>query len=179
MDLILFKSYLNRGIISIRGKFCITIKNYRYSHKNCVTRMRCQKRFNILEFQNIILSVADSGVIGRITLKSVIIYESNMNDNINLSRSRLDVCEIRHLENVETTWVSGKIYQIFCCFNSKTSVQITFLANLTGILGFLTYDHHVPCKKWCFIFWKIPYFRKKLSFLAQWKQYACRSDCRV
>ena len=26
--------------------------------------------------------------------------------NMNLSRSRLDVCEIRHLENVETTWVS-------------------------------------------------------------------------
>ena len=104
--------------------------------------MRCQKRFNILKFQNIILSVADSGVIERITLKSVIIYES-----MNLSGSRLDVCEIRHLENVETTWVSGKIYQIFRCFNVKTSVQITFLANLTGILLFLTYDHHVPCKK--------------------------------
>ena len=44
---------------------------------------------------------------------------------------------------VETTWVSGKIFKIFRCFKAKTSVQITFLANLTGILVFLTYDHHV------------------------------------
>ena len=67
--------------------------------------------------------------------------------NMSLSKSRLDVCEICHLENVETTWVSGKIYQIFHCFNAQTSVQIAFLANLTGILVFLTYDHHVPCRK--------------------------------
>ena len=77
---------------------------------------------------------------------------------MNLSRSRLDVCEIRHLENVETTWVSGKIYQIFRCFNAKTSVLITFLANLTGILVYLTYDHHVPCKNVS----KVSFFEKSL-----------------
>ena len=62
-----------------RVKNFVTIKNYGgYSHKNHVTRMRCQKRFIILKFQNIILSVADSGVIGRITFKSVRIYESRL-----------------------------------------------------------------------------------------------------
>ena len=86
---------------------------------------------------------------------------------MNLSRSGLDVCEIRHPENVETTWVFGEIYQICRCFNAKTFVQITFLANLIGILVFLTYDHHVPCKKFSFIFLKNPLFFKKLSFLAQ------------
>ena len=94
---------------------------------------------------------------------------------MNLSRSGLDVCEIRHLENVETTWGSGKIYQIFCYFNAKTSVQITFLANLTGILVFLTHDHHVPCKKWSFIFKKVPYLKKNLSFLAQNRWFFCCS----
>ena len=41
--------------------------------ENRLTRMRCQKRFNWLKFQNIILSVADSGIINRLTLQSVII----------------------------------------------------------------------------------------------------------
>ena len=36
------------------------------------------KRFKRQKFQNIILSVADSGVIEKITLKSVIIYESGL-----------------------------------------------------------------------------------------------------
>ena len=36
------------------------------------------KRFKRQKFQNIILSVAGSGVIEKITLKSVIIYESGL-----------------------------------------------------------------------------------------------------
>ena len=36
------------------------------------------KRFKRQKFQNIILSVADSGIIERITLKSVIIDESKL-----------------------------------------------------------------------------------------------------
>ena len=36
------------------------------------------KRFKRPKIQNIILSVADSGVIEKITLKSVIIYESRL-----------------------------------------------------------------------------------------------------
>ena len=66
------------------------------------------------------------------------------------------------LKIVKTTWISGKIYRIFSCFNAKTSVQITFLANLTGILVFLTYNHHVPCKNEVSFFEKIPFFKKKL-----------------
>ena len=67
------------------------------------------------------------------------------------------------LKKVETTWVSGKIYQIFRCFNAKTSVQITFLANLTGILVFLTYDHHVAKNEVSF-FEKIPYLKNTYPF---------------
>ena len=92
--------------------------------------------------QNIILSVADSGVIEKITLKSVIIYESRL---VRLTCICLGWMSAKSaiLKILETTWVSRKIYRFFCCLNqnAKTSVQITFLTNLTGILLFLTYNH--------------------------------------
>ena len=141
--------------------------------------MRCQKQFNILKFQNIILSVADSGVNERITLKSVIIYESTLFRPIWIylglgwmsARSAI-------LKMSKPRGFLKKIYQIFRCFNAKTSVQITFPATLTGILVFLTYDHHVPCQKISFL--KNSLFKKKtillwlkidVFFVAQWKQY--------
>ena len=58
-----------RDIISLRKNiFRIGPISKKYGgcpREDRVTRMRCQKRFIILKFQNIILSVADSGVIKR------------------------------------------------------------------------------------------------------------------
>ena len=75
--LILFKNCLSRGIISLRKNILCKHKKYGwYSHENRVTRMRCQNGLKKQKFQNI-LSVADSGVIEKIPLKSLIIYESH------------------------------------------------------------------------------------------------------
>ena len=81
----------------------------------------------------------------------------------NTSRKTYNVSKC--LKNVETTWVSGKIYRIFRCFNAKTSVQITFLANLTGILVILTHNHHVPCK--------IPYLKKNILSGSKSMDFCC------
>ena len=150
-----------------------------YSHENHVTRMRCQNSLKDKIFQNIILSVAGSGVIEKITLKSVLIYESRLFRLTWICLRRMSA-RSAILKILETTWVSRKIYRLFRCLNrnAKTSVQITFLTNLTGILLFLTYNHHVPCKKWCHFLKKSPSFTilagsKSMVFLvAQWKQYA-------
>ena len=136
MALILFKSCLSRGIISIRKNILhIAQKIWRVfswkpRHPNEVS-----KRFNKQKIQNIILSVTGSGVIEKITLKSIIIYESRL---LRLTWICLDWISARSaiLKILETTWVSRKIYRFFCCFNqnAKTSVQIIFLTNLTDIL---------------------------------------------
>ena len=63
---------------------------------------------------------------------------------MNLSKSRLDVCEIRLFENVETTCVSGKIYRIFPCFNAKTSVCAFFLTSLVAFSVHFDPDSYVP-----------------------------------
>ena len=79
MDIILFKSCLSRGIISIRKNVLHKHKKYGgYSHENRVIRMRCQDGLKDKNFKNIVLSVVGSGVIEEITLKSVIIYESRL-----------------------------------------------------------------------------------------------------
>ena len=75
MALVLFKSCLSQGIISIRKNILRIAQKIWRSHENRVTRMRCQNGLKDQNFQNIILLVA-----GRenITLKSVIIYESRL-----------------------------------------------------------------------------------------------------
>ena len=146
MALILFKSCLNRDIISICKNILRKHKQYGgYSHENCVTRMRCQNGFINKNFK---ILVACSGVIEKITLKSVIIYESILFRLTGICLGWISA-KSTILKILEITWVSRKIYRFFRCFNqkAKTSVQITFLTNLAGILLFLTYNHHVPCKK--------------------------------
>ena len=71
-----------------------------------------------------------------------------------MNLSRLDFCKTRKFS--KPRGFLEKSINFYRCFNqsAKTSVQITFLTDLTGILLFLTYNHHIPCKKRCVIFWK-------------------------
>ena len=68
----------HNGIISIRKNILCKHKKYsRYSHENHVTRMRCQNGLKDKKFK-ILSSHPDSGVIEKITLKSVVIFESRL-----------------------------------------------------------------------------------------------------
>ena len=175
MALILFKSCLSRGIISIRKNILrIAKKIWRVFSWKPRHPIKVSKWFERRKFQNIILSVAGSDVIEKITLKYFIIYESKL---FLPTWICLDWIPAKSaiLKILETTWVSRKIYRFFRCLNqnAQTSVQITFLTNLTGIFLFLTYNQHEPCKKVCVIFWKNPLILK-LSYLycglaALWK----------
>ena len=111
--------------------------------------MRCQKRFNILKFQNIILSVADSGVIERITFKSVIIYDRKLLRLIWMSA----ISAI--LKMSKPRGFLEKSIKFFAILTRKP-VQITFLANLTGILVFLTYNPAYLAKNEVSFFEKSP-----------------------
>ena len=79
MALVLFKSCLSRGIISIRKNILhIAPKIWRVFSWKPRHPNEMSKRFERQKIQIIILSVAGSGVIEKITLKSVIIYESRL-----------------------------------------------------------------------------------------------------
>ena len=112
------------------------------------------KRFKKRKTQNIILSVAGSDVIEKITLKSVIIYESRLFCLTWICLGWI-FSKSAILKILETTWVSRKIYRFFRCFYQLHWHIIIFDLQSTRTL-----------QKLCVIFWKNPLILK-LSLLAQ------------